>query len=94
MQTLVRRMIMTTVWHIFLLQPRTSRTTVGSPACGGKFESLRGLDYRAIWFEFSFSFTNRRSQVTKRIGTTTIQNQEREKGGEQPDNRRGKLTKK
>jgi hypothetical protein len=35
---------MTTVRHIFLLQPRTGRTTIGCPAWGGKYESLRGLD--------------------------------------------------
>jgi hypothetical protein len=90
MQILVRRMIMTTVWRIFLLQPPTGRTTVGFPACEEKFESLLELDYRAIWFWFEFSilFTNRRSQVTKRIGTT-LQSPVRGKRGEQPDNRRG-----
>ena len=37
---------MTTVRHIFLPQPRTSRATIGCPGCEEKSESLCGLDLR------------------------------------------------
>jgi len=41
---LMRRSIMPTVRHISLPQPHPSRATIGCPACGGKSESLRGVD--------------------------------------------------
>jgi len=53
---LMRRSIMITVRHISLLQPHTSRATIGCPACGEKSESLCGLD---CYPYSSSSFTNR-----------------------------------